>query len=177
MRLPKAFRQKAAWTHLLAGRFGVLLIRQRRWKYGYWLWDTAARAPVGRSVTVADLERLRGERVRLPSGIVGALPSGRYCDPGKLAKATPFLASFLTSTKYEGSDQERDPGSFSVRGSTEGFQITLRDPTSLKQLRVCLPGLVELFDALETLLKAEDAPWETDVHAKPRKKLKKQKGG
>jgi hypothetical protein len=174
---PKKIASAQKVRYLRAGDRVAVLWPFSRYGYPSWRWIAGARVPAGRPVDWHRLKREGCETVRLPTGSAGAAAPARYCDPGTLSKRTPSLASFLTSAKYDGTEQERDPGSLTVRGSSEGFVVILRDPTSRQQLRLLLPGITELYEALELALKAPETPWEGDPYANPRKKLKKPKGG
>lgn len=81
------------------------------------------------------------------------------------------LARLLLAKRYDGSDQERDPGTISFKWAN-GWQVSLRDPTTRTIIRAELDTLDGWEKAVEALLAMDTPPWERDDFAKPRIRLK-----
>jgi hypothetical protein len=87
----------------------------------------------------------------------------------KAYEKTPVLAGYLLDLDYEGDDGPREPGYYTVRPSAMGWQYTLKDPSTARQLRVTVADPAIAFATLEALLVSETCPWEVDSWAEKRK--------
>jgi len=90
-------------------------------------------------------------------------------------KKSPFTRGFFLDTRYADSDDERVPGSLTLRAEPGRWCVTLRDPTTCQQLFLAAPVLADLWKLVEAALSDSSAPWAEDQFAlarrpKPRKK-------
>lgn len=96
--------------------------------------------------------------------------------PAALAEATgrlkrfPHLAAVLLSTRYEGTDKVREPGTLGVYPSALGFKVVLKDPTTCSQLLVQVTEWDDVEKALEAILAGATPPWQPDTYAAQKRK-------
>ena len=91
----------------------------------------------------------------------------------KWLEKTPVLASYLLDLDYEDGGGPREPSYYTVRPTRTGWDITLKDPDTCRQLRVSVSDLGTMFAALEALLVSGTCPWEDDRWARERAPKKK----
>jgi len=91
-------------------------------------------------------------------------------------KKYPLLVEFLACTQYE-DKAKREPGYFTVRNRIIEYEITLYDPDSGQRIPIRARTLDELMRGCESVLGAENAPWEIDryLFEQLEKKTKKKK--
>lgn len=107
----------------------------------------------------------QGEPVKLP-----ALSMESKC----LGKC-PLLMEFLVATEYSDGSL-RTPGYITVRNRVIEFEVTLYDPDGGARVSVRARELDKALMGAETLLGAENAPWEPDqylISRQPKTKKKK----
>jgi len=87
--------------------------------------------------------------------------------PKSLAKL-PTLASYILDMDYEEGGGPRKPSNWLVTPTVLGWQITFKDPTTCRQLRLTVSDLDTAFASLEALLAGPSCPWEPDEWAAKR---------
>lgn len=94
----------------------------------------------------------------------------------KLFAKLPTLVAFITARSYD-DGAARVPGKFWVDASSAGFTVTLIDIDQALRLTVRAGTIDDAFAAAESLLGAENAPWEVDQFQaeKRAEKMKKKK--
>jgi len=89
--------------------------------------------------------------------------------PKSMAKL-PTLASYVLDMDYEDGGGPRKPSNWLVSPTVLGWQITFKDPSTCRQLRVTVGDLDTALPALEALLAGPSCPWEVDEWAVKRQK-------
>jgi len=89
------------------------------------------------------------------------LPQPQLSQDSKVLAKLPHLIAFVSDVQYE-DKTPRVPGYFTLRNRAFTYEITLYDPDA--GLRVAIRDLTldGAFAAANELLRAPDAPWETD---------------
>lgn len=105
----------------------------------------------------------------------GQLPLAEM-DPQAFVKA-PYTRGFFLDCLYVGSEEERAPGSLTLRPDGNRWTITLRDPTSMKQIFLAASTLADLWKLVEAVLGDEKAPWVDDRFAMERASVGRKKRG
>lgn len=89
-------------------------------------------------------------------------------------KAVMAIVEHLAIRQYDDGDP-REPGTLLLSTLGAAWRITAKDPDSCMQLPVVANTLDDALVLLDTLLRAEEAPWEPDQWALRRKAEKKKK--
>lgn len=97
----------------------------------------------------------------------GSLPLAEM-DP-KAWEKLPNLRAFLLSTAYEGEGGERLPGSVILRADSNRWTLSLKEPTSCKQLFLAAPTLNDLWRLADAAIGDESTPWVDDTWALARR--------
>lgn len=132
----------------------------------------------------AYLERRLGVRRARTVGIpvVPKKPDQTASKPGEVRRPlpvphwlskTPILASYLLDLDYEDGGGPREQSYYTVRPTRTGWDVTLKDPGTCRQLRVTVVDMGTMFAALEALLSSAVCPWEDDQWALARQPKKK----
>lgn len=95
-------------------------------------------------------------------------------DPKAFEKA-PATRGFFLDTVYSGTEEERLPGSFTLRAESGRWCVTLRDPSSFRQIFLSGPTLSDLWRLVESVIADEKAPWEKDRFAEERANVGRKK--
>lgn len=86
---------------------------------------------------------------------------------------TPLLASYLQDLDYEDGGGPRELSYLTIRPSRFGWDVTLKDPSTAKQLRTSVTDLTTALASIEALLASGTCPWEDDRWAQERLPKKK----
>lgn len=89
------------------------------------------------------------------------LPALPLPSDSKLFVKWPLIREFMTSTAYD-DGTPRTPGYLTWRNKGGSFEITVFDPDAGLRCAVRAMTIDDTFAAVEMLLGAENAPWETD---------------
>lgn len=95
--------------------------------------------------------------------------------PPKLLEKLPTLRSYLLDMDYEEGGGPREVSYYTVRPTPIGWAITLKDPSTCRQLRVTVADLGTALAALDALLGGDSCPWEPDQWAEQRQPRKGKK--
>lgn len=98
-------------------------------------------------------------RKRVPTGELPPIPF-LSMDTKAMAKS-PLLVEFLAATAYE-DGTVRTPGYYTVRNRMIEYECTLYDPDSGQRVAVRARELDKMWQGVEVVLGAVDAPWEVD---------------
>lgn len=95
----------------------------------------------------------------------GVRGTGKLAAEDPLAwKELPRWREFLLAQTYSDGVTERQAGLVIFRADGDGWQFTLKDPTSCTMLKVSARTWDEALLVVEGLLGDPDAPWETDPY-------------
>jgi len=89
------------------------------------------------------------------------LPSPQLAQDTKLLGKLTLLVAFVSDVKYE-DGSPRVPGYFTLRNRTFAYELTLYDPDAGLRVAIRDVTLDGVYAAANELLKAPEAPWETD---------------
>jgi len=149
-------------------RFDLRYHRRTGWRLVSWAYlDDGPSGRSARTVEIPVVPKKPHQAASKPGEVRRTLPV-----PHWLSK-TPTLASYLLDLDYEDGAGAREQSYYSVKPTRTGWDVTLKDPSTCRQLRVTVVDLGTMFAALEALLSSEVCPWEDDAWALARQPKKR----
>lgn len=89
-------------------------------------------------------------------------------DP-KAFEKSPATRSFFLDCRFEGEDEERQPGMVMLSCTDSRWTLMIKERTSCQQLSIAAPTLSDLWKLLEGVLSDDQAQWTDDTWAKERR--------
>lgn len=150
------------------GEKRIIIARGATWYLLHWVHRAAYRVtqwgPVGlpaEAVVTVDCHSTEVLRMKRRTPAEAGLPALPLPSESKLFAKLPLIREFLSATAYD-DGSPRQPGYLTVRNRGGSYEITAYDPDAGLRAAVRAMTIDDTWAALELLLGAAEAPWETD---------------
>lgn len=159
------YRPRRRMTHVWV--MGVRLDFEYTRRAGFRLvaWARMVNGPRGRHAVVQE-EFIVPKKPDQVESSAGEVRKVLAC-PKSMAKL-PTVASYCLDMDYEDGGGPRKPSYWTVTPTVLGWQITFKDPSTCRQLRLTVGDLDTGLASLEALLAGPSCPWEPDEWAAQR---------